>query len=388
MIPFAILFLLVSFGSVSAVLCTPALPEMQQFFGISEGKTQFIITSYLIGYALGQLPYGPLANAIGRKKTLYVGLGVSILGSLLCLSSSFFHSFPLLIVARVIQALGACVGLKMSFTMVLDVCDAQTAPRYISRFLIAFAVMPGIATAVGGVLVEFFSWESCFIFLALFGAAMFAVVARLKETSSLKDLQELNWARVFSSYQKKLTNRPLVLCALIVGSMTGIVYVFAARAPFIGINLLGMSPSTFGLLNCLPSLGMLVGSFSTVWMMKRVPSARALMGIGIGGAAFFALCMLVGFLFFDPSIALLFIPLSLLYIPDAWVFTTGPSLGLMTVRDKSNASAIYNFLNVGMALIASLFAEWIYPESAVSLPFIMVGLFVVVGVLYCFVKDV
>lgn len=387
MIPFVILFLLVSFGSVSAVLCSPALPEMQQFFGISVGKTQFIITSYLIGYALGQLPYGPLANAIGRKKTLYIGLGVSIFGALLCVSSSFFHSFPLLIVARIIQALGACVGLKMSFTMVLDVYDAQTAPRYIARFLIAFAIMPGIATAIGGLLVQWFAWESCFYFLALFGMVMFGVVARLRETSSAQDLQELNWARVFSSYRKKLQNKPLVLCALIVGSMTGIVYVFAARAPFIGINLLEMSPAMFGVFNCLPSIGMLLGSFSTVWMMKKVPSARTLMGIGIAGAAFFALCMLLGFVFLSPSIALLFIPMSLLYIPDAWVFTTGPSLGLMTVRDKSNASAVYNFINIGMALLATLFAEKIYPESAVSLPCIMVALFCLVSVLYCFVKE-
>jgi MFS family permease len=71
---FLTLLLLVSFGSVGAVLFTPALPAIQQFFQVTVGQAQLTMTSYLLGYALGQLPYGPLANGIGRKKTLYIGI--------------------------------------------------------------------------------------------------------------------------------------------------------------------------------------------------------------------------------------------------------------------------------------------------------------------------
>lgn len=67
---FMILLFLVSFASVGAVLFTPALPSITSFFQVSVGQAQLTITSYLIGYALGQLPYGPLANRFGRKKTL------------------------------------------------------------------------------------------------------------------------------------------------------------------------------------------------------------------------------------------------------------------------------------------------------------------------------
>lgn len=381
MIPFFILFLLVSFGSVSAVLCTPALPAIQAFFGVSVGSTQLIITTYLAGYAIGQLPYGPLANGLGRKKALYIGIFLSIFGSLLCATSSFFGSFALLVVARFIQALGACVGLKMSFTMVLDVYDSATATRLISRFLAAFAIMPGIAAAIGGALVQWLNWESGFYFLAFFGAVMLIFVSRLPETSHTRDPNALHFRAILANYRAKLKNRRLVLCGFLVGSGTAVIYLFAARAPFIGIELIGMRPDVFGLLNCIPSFGMLIGCFSTAWMMKRL-SPFPLLRLGILTCFGLALAMLLAFTFSRPSIASLFIPVSLIYIADAWVFTMGSSLGLTTAKNKSNASAVFNFLNIGSALTAVLLSEWIYPEVPIVLAIAMLLLFVIMALLY------
>lgn len=65
---FVTLLLLISFASVNAVLFTPALPSITAFFGITEHAAQQTITSFLVGYAIGQLIYGPTANRYGRKK--------------------------------------------------------------------------------------------------------------------------------------------------------------------------------------------------------------------------------------------------------------------------------------------------------------------------------
>lgn len=67
---FFFLFLLISFGSVNAVLFTPALPEISQYFDIKQSVASFTITIFLIGYSFGQLIYGPLANGYGRKSLL------------------------------------------------------------------------------------------------------------------------------------------------------------------------------------------------------------------------------------------------------------------------------------------------------------------------------
>src|ERR1700722_17132527 len=113
-----ILLLLISFPAVGTVLFTPGLPNIAQFFNVSTGAAQLGVTVYLIGFALGQLPYGPLANCFGRKPSLRAGLIIAAFGALLCVLAGEIKSFPLLISARFIQALGAAAGLKIIFTMI------------------------------------------------------------------------------------------------------------------------------------------------------------------------------------------------------------------------------------------------------------------------------
>ena len=79
-----ILLILVSFPSVCAVLFTLALPELAQYFQISNSLAQASMTLFLVGYSMGQLPYAPLANRYGRKKTIYIGLLVALIGTLIC----------------------------------------------------------------------------------------------------------------------------------------------------------------------------------------------------------------------------------------------------------------------------------------------------------------
>ncbi|HVW98873.1 MAG TPA: MFS transporter, partial [Candidatus Babeliaceae bacterium] len=161
-LPFFILLLMVSYGTVGALLFTPALPEIQMFFQVSVGKVQSTVTIYLIGFALGQLPYGPLAKGWGRKKALRLGIILGILGSVLCGLSSVFQSFEFLVFARFLQALGASAGLKITYTMIADVYDQSKATQVISRIIMTFSLVPGIAIAIGGLLTEFIQWESCF----------------------------------------------------------------------------------------------------------------------------------------------------------------------------------------------------------------------------------
>lgn len=104
-LPFITLLLLISFASVNAVLFTPALPGIAYFFGISADTAQQTITWFLIGYALGQLLYGPIANRFGRKPALYAGIGLQIVSSLLCVLAGVLHQYWLLVVARFLLAL-------------------------------------------------------------------------------------------------------------------------------------------------------------------------------------------------------------------------------------------------------------------------------------------
>lgn len=100
-----ILLLLATFASVSAVLYTPSLPEIAESLKITSTQAQFSMTAFLIGYALGNLPYGPLSNRFGRKPTLYLGILLAIGGSLLILLAASLQLFGLFVLGNVRFAL-------------------------------------------------------------------------------------------------------------------------------------------------------------------------------------------------------------------------------------------------------------------------------------------
>src|SRR5471032_1196013 len=104
-LPFFTLLLMISFASVNAVLFTPALPNIAHFFDISAKVAQQTITWFLVGYALGQLMYGPIANRFGRKPALYAGISLQIISSLACVFAGNIHVYWLLVLARFFLAL-------------------------------------------------------------------------------------------------------------------------------------------------------------------------------------------------------------------------------------------------------------------------------------------
>lgn len=380
-LPLPLLFLLVSFASVGAVLFTPSLPAIAEHFQVSVGAVQFTITSYLIGYAVGQLPYGPLANGIGRKKTLYLGIVVSILGALACALAAPLHSFGLLIVARFIQAFGACVGLKISFTMIADVYDQTDATKMISKTLMAFAIIPGIAIAIGGALTEYLNWQSCFYFLALFGCVTLWLARALPETAKVIDPAALKLHEIVQGYRLKLKNKQLLISGVVMGLGTSVVYVFAAKSPFIGITLIGASPEVFGLFNLIPSAGLVAGSLIAARLASRYAPIQ-LLGVGVIACLAATLTMLIPFVLATPTIFSLFLPMIFIYAAESIIFANISSLGLASAKNKSNASAVINFINMGVAVISVFLAELILPENPIVMPIAFILFFFVMLLLY------
>ena len=157
--------MLISLATVLAVLVTPALPQISQAFDLLPSENQWTMTTYLFGFSFGPLIYGPLGNRFGRKKSILFGLIISIIGSALAFLSG---SFWVLCLGRFIQALGAAVGLKITFTMVGDLHSGQSATKVLSLLLLGLAIAPSIGIAIGGFITVAFGWKGCFAFLILY----------------------------------------------------------------------------------------------------------------------------------------------------------------------------------------------------------------------------
>ncbi len=358
-----ILMLLGTFASVSAVLFTPALPQIAHILHISEAMAQLTITLYLIGYAIGNLPYGPLSNRLGRKPTLFIGIIIALIGNGMMALLPLFPSFGLLLVGRFLNALGASVGLKIAFTMIGDIYSHEKATKKISFLMLAFAMGPGLAIVLGGILTTYAGWTSNFYFLIFYSLLLLALSTQLPETCQKIDKKALQIDKILEGYGQKFKNRRLMLCACLMGCGTAVIYLFAAAAPFIGIEQLGFSPEKYGFLNFIPPLGMVIGSFFAIKLAGK-QETLATMKLGISIAL--GVSALMFFLFVAGMVNLwtLFIPMPFLYIGEALVFANASSLALSHAQNKSNASAVMNFVNLGLSfVILSLFGLISFPAS-------------------------
>lgn len=350
---FPTLLMMISFASVNAVLFTPGLPNIANFFDITNKVAQYTLTWYLVGYAFGQLIYGPLANRFGRKPALYGGIFLQIGSSLLCVLSGFLESYSVLVLGRFLLALGAGVGLKMTFTLVNECYPPKIAAQKISYLALAFAISPGLSVALGGFLNAHFGWMSCFYASAIYGIFLLLLTLRLPETRTQVDYQALELKHLIQGYVRQFTNLDLLAGGILMGFGGCFVYVFAAVAPFVAISLMGMSSEGYGLANLLPSTGLAIGTLVCAQLTKKY-DLKTLILIGISISLLGGILMLFATSAQYGALYALFIPTMVTYMGISFILPSASSYAMSHTEDKAHGSAVMNFLNMGLSMLGVL----------------------------------
>lgn len=325
--------------------------------------------------------YGPIANRYGRKRALYVGISLQIMSSLLCVLAGVIHEYGLLIAGRLLLALGSGVGLKMTFTLVNECYMPKIASQKISYLMLAFAITPGLGVALGGVLNTYYGWMSCFYAGAVYGVILLAFVFRLPETLRVMDLDAFKWRHLLHGYVSQFKNRHLVLGGLLMGSSTCFIYVFAALAPFIAMNLFGMSSAQYGVANIIPPIGLILGSLVGA-RVSRQYSLKAIIQVGVGITSVGVVLILAAMLMRLPILYSLFLPMVIVYFGLCFILANASSIAMAHVEDKAHGSAVMNFINMGLATLVVL-SLGLFPTYAMVLPVIYLALCVTMMVITC-----
>jgi len=377
---FITLLLLISFASVNAVLFTPALPDIARFFAIRLDQAQHTISWFLLGYTLGQLVYGPVANRFGRKPALYIGIGLQIGSSLLCVLAGHYHTFWLLVVGRFLLALGSGVGLKMTFTLVNERYEPKAASAKISYLMLAFAITPGLGVALGGILNSYYGWTSCFYAGAVYGVILLYLVSHLPETQKTLQLDAFTLKHLWQGYSNQFKNRSVLIGGMLMGGATCFVYVFAALAPFIAINIGGMNSTNYGLANILPSSGLLLGSIVGAQLAKKY-LLKSIIQAGILIASIGVILMIIAIMLHLPMMITLFLPMIVIYFGLCFVLANASTLAMSHTEDKVHGSAVMNFINMGLATLVVL-SLGLFSINTLLLPTIYFCLCIVMIILF------
>lgn len=376
------LMLLSAFAVMGALVMTPSLPSISKFFGVSIGVSQLTITCFLLGYAFGQLLYGPFANRFGRKPAFYLGILLATLGSLFSILSSPTGSFTLLVFGRFLEAVGSSAGLVISITMINDFHTPQGVRKTISWIMLAFSIMPGIAILLGGFFAQYLDWEACFYFLLVYGFALLIPVWFLPETMLSKDFCALHRKHLISKYIQAAKNKKLLGFGAISGFSSAMLYVYGAEGPFIGITMLGLTAAAYGMLALTPYFGTLVGSI-TCARLNNINTKKILI-FGFALEITGAILMLCAFLFGWVSIVSMLIFMLFICTGHAFLIPSAYSLAMEEAKDKANGSAILGFMNMFMPVIITLILGLLHVASAWIMPLlfmISLGLMALVYIL-------
>lgn len=358
-----ILLLVCTFANFMGILFTPSLPMLGADFGIEPKVATLTMSIFLVGYALGQLPYGPLANRFGRKGALTIGILIALFGTLIALFST---SFWALCVGRFLQAIGSSAGLKVAFTMVGDIHEGEAATKAVALFGFAFGLAPGIATAIGGTVATFGGWKGCFLLLGIYTIVLWILIQFLPETAHELHKDALELKKIGAGYKRQFKDSYIVLHALMAGLTTASIYIFVTLSPYLAKDYAGLSPAEFGFWAIVPSLGICTGSIFTRKMSRVNPRVMILSGILI----FLIATLVVSLCFANAIINVwsLFIPIYFLYVGNNIIWSNALAHGLNKSKDKSNASAVIQFINMGCAMVGVFLVNLFSPDTQMLLP--------------------
>ena len=276
-------------GPMALSIHVQSIPAISADFDTTYAVAQLTVSIFLIVFATSQLFIGPLSDKIGRRPVIFGGL---VLLGLASLGATFAPSIEILILARVLQALGGCATLVVPRAIVQDIYEGNEAARMMALVAMIQSIAPLTAPIIGGVLDAIFGWRSIFAFLALFICllGLWALVA-LKETRPLEnDGNTARWSDIFARYGRLLSSRIYVGYTLAFAAGTSGFFGFLAVGPNLIIENMDLAPILFSVFLMLITLQFPAGNYVASKMTLFMSIDRTLLWgtlIGIGASIIF-----------------------------------------------------------------------------------------------------
>jgi MFS transporter, DHA1 family, multidrug resistance protein len=343
----------------------PAFSRIAADYKVTTAEISLSLSTFYVGFALGQLFYGPLLDRFGRKKPLYLGLVLYILASIGCALAPALRTFAAL---RFLEALGGCVGRVGAVAMVHDFFPVEERAKIFSFIFLAIGISPLLAPMIGSLMMAALGWRWIFALLAAIGFAILTLIFFLLPEAHEPDRSvSLRMWPIFADFWAIL-REPQFLTYVLAGafSFAGL-YAFVAGSPIIFMDGFHMSTRAFGVVFAVLVMGFIGGNQINVFLLRRLTSRQI----------FFAALLsqvLVGLLFFagtESHVVGLPATLILLFLFLSCIGLTNPNaaaLGLARFsRDAGRASALLGFLQMGTGALISMGIGLLGAHALVSL---------------------
>lgn len=282
-----VLALLTSMGPLATDMYLPSLPAIASAFATDAGEVQLTLSVFLVGFALGQIVYGPVADHYGRKPVLLAGLILFVAASFACLAAT---SIATLIAARFIQAVGACAAIVLARAVVRDLHTSEDAARILSLMGAIMGVVPAGAPIVGGVLEQAYGWRANFALSGALAVGLAVIVAVwLPETLPTGRRGQWSARRMIADFRALAAHATFRRYTGAVSLGYGGLFAFISGSSFVLQAHYGLDEVEFGFAFAAAVVGYIIGTLIAAACARRIGIERTValgtLALAVGGAS-------------------------------------------------------------------------------------------------------
>ncbi|MBN9348793.1 MAG: multidrug effflux MFS transporter [Devosia sp.] len=237
----ALVAALMALNALAIDVMLPALPYMGEALGVSnENERQLVVSTYMIGFGLAQLVFGPITDRFGRRAPLFVGIALYVVCAFL---ATFAPTFGALLVLRFIQGLGAASTRVIATSVVRDRFSGREMAEVMSLTFMVFMAIPIIAPGIGQVILLTGPWHYIFLFMAGLAALILLWAwLRLPETLHPEYRRPLRLSVIAEGFRLVFTNRTAFFYGLAGMFLFAGLFGFIVSSQQIFVGIYGLGP--------------------------------------------------------------------------------------------------------------------------------------------------
>lgn len=313
----------------------PAIPSIASLFQVSDATMQLTLTLFMFTAGILQLIVGPLSDRYGRKPIALSTSVIFIIGSLLCAIS---QNALQLILFRVVQAIGSCGMLVVSFAVVRDLFSGKRSAQAYSFLNGMNAFSPMLAPFIGSYLDVHLGWQFSFLALLLIGfAAVYSVSFKLPETLLRRRRNTIGWSLI-NKYLKIARHNVFAIYSCVAAFGLSYLFLFCSISPYIIIRQLHIPVIDYGFYFCFMGISFFVGSFASAYVVGRIGIYRTVI-LGIVIALIGGLTMAIWYFITGLTIANFIWPMLLIGIGGTFCMGSGNAGAMEHFAEHSGSAS-------------------------------------------------
>lgn len=354
-----LLALLSAFPPLATDMYLPALPLLQQEWGVPLVAINLTLVTFFMTYCGFLLVYGPLSDRYGRKPPLLAGVSLFILSCVVC---GLSQGAGMMIGGRILQGAGAAAASAIVFAISKDRFTGKQRQRVFIQIGVIVATAPMIAPILGGWIITLFSWRWIFLLQALLGTVALAGVLRMDE--SLRVATRPGFREVAASYLRLFRNKKYIWLLLTLSCTCVPVFAFIGGSSDLYITRFGYDERQFGYFFGFNALAFVLAPLSFSRLARHYATTR-LMPWAFTGMLVSSLLLLCPWI---PEPWRLTLPMFFLTFSFSFCRPAGNNLILEQVdRDTGAASSLMVFFYFMIGALAMWFFSFDWNDKIVVL---------------------